>query len=135
MRSAALGGALLQAAAAEDSILTYALLGSQEKFDSEQARLKRLTEQAQMEVQTEMAPLYQRQDQSALQSYYTKVKDEFLAATKDFEGQDEIGRLKMRQKLTDQEYKAIVKGQMLEQIKAYQQQQMMMAQMQGMQGR
>ena len=35
----------------------------------------------------------------------------------------------MRQNLTDQQYKAIVKGQMLEQIKVYQQQQMF--QMQG----
>ena len=117
-----LRGALLQAAAAEDGILTYALVGSQEKFEAEQARLKRLTEEAQMEVQTEMAPLYQQQNEAALQTYYDKIQAEFADATKDFEGQDEIGRLKMRQNLTDQQYKAIVKGQMLQQIKAYQQQ-------------
>ena len=34
-----LKGALLQAAAAEVSFLTYALLRNQEKFDAEQARL------------------------------------------------------------------------------------------------
>ena len=34
--------ALVKAASMEDGILTYALLGSQEKFDAEQAKLKRL---------------------------------------------------------------------------------------------
>jgi hypothetical protein len=130
-----LRGALLQAAAAEDGILTYALVGSQEKFEAEQARLKRLTEEAQMEVQTKMAPLYQQQNEAALNSYYEKIQAEFNDATKDFEGQDEIGRLKMRQNLTDQQYKAIVKGQMLQQIKAYQMQAMQMQAQMGGQGR
>ena len=52
-----------------------------------------------------------------------------------FEGEDEIGRLKKRQQLSNKEFKAIVKGQMLQQI-IMQQQQMMMAQggMPGMPG-
>ena len=113
--------ALVKAASMEDGILTYALLGSQEKFDAEQAKLKRLSEVAQTELQNELQQSM-ADGQASVQAYSTDIMTKFQLATAGFEALDEIGRLKKRQDLSEQEYKNIVKGQCLQQIMMQQQQ-------------
>jgi len=113
--------ALVKAAQMEDSILTYALLGNEEKFQEQQKKLTSLAEKAQLELQQEIQASMAR-GQMAMQMYTMETMEKFKTATAGFEALDEIGRLKKRQQLSDEEYKSIVKGQCLQQLIAQQQQ-------------
>jgi hypothetical protein len=115
--------ALVKAAAMEDSILTYALLGSKEKFEQEAAKLKTLGERAQVELNRELQ-MIQGQGQVAITKYTQDTMQRFKECTDGFENLDEIGRLKKRQQLSDAEYISIVKGQCLQQIMMQQHAQM-----------
>ena len=114
--------ALVKAAQMEEVILSYAILGSQEKFEQDQAKLKMLSERGQSELDRELQQAM-GQGQMAMQQYTQRIMGEFQAAYEGFEGLDEIGRLKQRQQLSDKQYIAIVKGQMLQHLMMRQQQQ------------
>ena len=106
----------------ENSILTYALLGSQEAFEAEQSKLQRLSEEAQGELNRELQVAHGK-GESAMTTYSQTILTRFGEATAGFEGLDEIGQLKKRQELSDEQYKSIVKGQCLQQLMMHQQQQ------------
>ena len=104
---------LVEASQMETNILTYALLGSQEKFEEQQARMASLMETAQLELQSEMQRVH---GNVKLEQVFTQqTMEQFETATAGFEALDEIGRLKKQQQLSDEEYKAIVKGNCLQQ--------------------
>jgi phosphosulfolactate synthase (CoM biosynthesis protein A) len=115
--------ALIKAASMEDGILTYALLGSQEKYDQEQIRLQKISQRANLELQQDLQTVMQ-QGAEAVQNYAKNTMEAFKKCTDGFEKLDEIGRLRKRTQLTDAEYLAIVKGQGLQQLMAQQAQQM-----------
>ncbi len=117
--------ALVQAAAAEESILTYAILGSQERFDQEREKVKNLYVEAVEEMKQEMEEVG-AQGQVAAENYAKRIIGEFQNVVSGMENLDAIERLKRRQELSNDEFKIIVKG---EQYMMYQQQ---AAQMQAM---
>lgn len=118
----AIRDSLVKAATMENSILTYALLGSQEAFEAEQSKLQRLSEEAQGELNRELQVAH-GQGETAMGAYSQTILTGFREATAGFEGLDEIGQLKKRQELSDEQYKSIVKGQCLQQLMMQQQQQ------------
>ena len=118
----AIRDSLVKAATMENSILTYALLGSQEAFEAEQSKLQRLSEEAQGELNRELQVAHGK-GESAMTTYSQTILTRFGEATAGFEGLDEIGQLKKRQELSDEQYKSIVKGQCLQQLMMHQQQQ------------
>ena len=74
----------------ETNILTYALLGSQEKFEEQQARMASLMETAQLELQSEMQRVH---GNVKLEQVFTQqTMEQFETATAGFEALDEIGR-------------------------------------------
>ena len=112
--------AFVQAATIENNILTYALLGSQEAFEAEQSKLQRLSEEAQGELNRELQVAHGK-GESAMTTYSQTILTRFREATAGFEGLDEIGQLKKKQDLSEQEFKNIVKGQCLQQMMMEQQ--------------
>ena len=72
-----------------------------------------LMETAQLELQSEMQRVH---GNVKLEQVFTQqTMEQFETATAGFEALDEIGRLKKLHQLSDEEYKAIVKGNCLQQ--------------------
>ena len=108
--------ALLEAAATEEGMLLYALVGGQEEFERVQGKTRKLYEEAMMEFSQEISAM--GSDQVKLQNWANEIARRFGEITKGMQQLNEIQRIERRLQMTDEEFKIIAKGEQIMQMNA-----------------
>ena len=125
---AGLREALMTAAAAEESALMCGILGSREKFDQEQKRMKSLYEQGVQQFHAKLQEMSTRGDRQEMETFGREVMEKFQQLVAPLNTvKTDVDRIRLRLEMKDDDVIALIMGERLMQMQYEAQQQMGMA--------
>jgi hypothetical protein len=118
--------ALMTAAAAEESALMCGILGSREKFEEEQKRMKTLYEQGVQQFHTKLQDMSTRGNREEMETFGREVMEKFQLLVAPLNTvKTDVDRIRLRLEMKDDDVIALIMGERLMQMQYEAQQQQM----------